>query len=486
MSDSADSVSVPASKFSPMAILVAGFFGFLILIVAFIGIVSMLEAKPTPENLLDPMLASQTLPDGSQLILKAATLGTTHELNQPYRRPENSMFTARPDEARMNYSVPDERLGLWFEQFYLASLQADDLSWWMKTSVLDERGNEVFDVDSTRFIQYQYGSSSESGSRPYPPADRSNDPQIIAALAMFPMFRNSNDTLTVRIYGTDPNPVAEFEILNPMKAKSFPVWTPEPFPISKTISGVTMTLEDVQYFRKKWTSDAGVESYNFRLNPSYIVTENGALIQDGLVDPYRVSDAMGHQGWNVNPGLPLDEAAWKISIPWRRNPKSVIDPGSVVVSSSLQALPPGADPFLLSDALRCRTSKVSMLAIGAGTYEFRNLTSGTGTQGRISDSEHFSGSNHVVSYSRNDRNSNLKIESNLSWLVTQIESSPSERVDLLVLDEKDQIVESHIKTIWELTVLIFEAPEGPVRLKAVVQEVLPFEFTFAPPEVVDE
>ncbi|HUG20816.1 MAG TPA: hypothetical protein VMM56_17640 [Planctomycetaceae bacterium] len=41
-------------------------------------------------------------------------------------------------------------------------------------------------------------------------------------------------------------------------------------------------------------------------------------------------------------------------------------------------------------------------------------------------------------------------------------------------------------TIWELTVLIFEPPAGPVRLKAVVQEPLPFEFTFAPPEVVDE
>ncbi|HUG20817.1 MAG TPA: hypothetical protein VMM56_17645 [Planctomycetaceae bacterium] len=412
-----------------MAILVGGFFGFLILIVAFIGIVSMFDKTPVPGNVLEPMLASQTMPDGSQLILKAATLGTTHEHTQPYPRRENSMFNASPEEARMelHLTFSEEQLGLWFEQFYQPSLQPDDLTWWTRTSVLDERGHEVFDSQSARFVASQYGCSSEVGFRPYSPADRNSEPQIIAGLALFPMFRNSNDTLTVRIYGADSKPVAEFEIPNPMKAKSFPVWTPEPFPISKTISGVTITLEDVQYFRKKWTSDAGAESYEFRLKPSYTVTEMGELIQDGIIDPYQVSDALGHQGGNYNPGLPLDEAAWKLSIPWRRNPRTVTDPGSMVLSSSLEQLPPDAAPFLLSESLRCRTSKVSMLAMGAGTYEFRNLVSGTGTQGRISNIEPFAGSNHVVSYSRNDRNSNLKIESDLSWLVTQIESSPSEK-----------------------------------------------------------
>jgi hypothetical protein len=68
----------------------------------------------------------------------------------------------------------------------------------------------------------------------------------------------------------------------------------------------------------------------------------------------------------------------------------------------------------------------------------------------------------------------------------QVESSPSENVDLLLLDENDQIIESKAVETGELTILLFEAPAGPVRLKAVVQEVLPFEFTFAPPEIVDE
>ena len=473
-------------KLSPMTILVGGFVGFLVLIAAFIGIASIFDREPSPENVLEPMLASQTMPDGSLLILKAATLGTTHEHRQPYPRRENSMFTATPEEAQMKMSVSEEQLGLWLEQFDQPSLQADDLTWWTKTSVLDELGNEVFDEDSARFIQYQYGSSTESGSRPYSPADRSNDPKIIAGLALFPMFRNSNETLTVRIYGSDPTPVAEFEIPNPMKAKSFPVWTPEPFPISKTISGVTMTLEAVQYVRKTLTNDAGVKRYQFKLEPTWSISENGVSITDGIVGSYVVSDALGDRGGNFNPDLPLDESAWKLSVPWRRNPQAVTDPGRTVMSGELTSPSPEQAPELLAESLRGRSSRISLLALGAGEQEIENLVSGRTGAGSLGAMGHLGGKPHSVNYDFKNRKMKLRIKSDLSWLVLKSEASPSEQVDLFLLDNNDQIVESQPIHAGELTVLIFDPPEGPVRLKAVVQEVLPFEFTFAPPEVVDE
>jgi hypothetical protein len=104
----------------------------------------------------------------------------------------------------------------------------------------------------------------------------------------------------------------------------------------------------------------------------------------------------------------------------------------------------------------------------------------------MSASENFANEYHGVEFTGDEHSSKLHVRSNLSWLVLQTEASPSDRIDLLLLGKADQIIESKAIQASDLTVLIFKAPEGPVRLKVVVQEVLPFEFTFAPPEVVDE
>ncbi|HSG73116.1 MAG TPA: hypothetical protein VLA12_22065, partial [Planctomycetaceae bacterium] len=159
---------------------------------------------------------------------------------------------------------------------------------------------------------------------------------------------------------------------------------------------------------------------------------------------------------------------------------------SVVVSSALE--PPASDetPRLLSETLRRRTSQITLFAIGTGEHELHNLATGSTAGHTTSVSDAFTGQKLNVSYKRNDRTSVISVKTNHSWIVFQSESSTSERVDLLLLDEADQVVKSHPIHVRELTILFFDPPAAPVRLKAVVQEPRPFEFKFAPPEVVDE
>jgi len=117
-------------------------------------------------------------------------------------------------------------------------------------------------------------------------------------LFQVPAFPRRDPVLRIRAYETDDLLLHEWAIPNPGYRPDYPVWTPEPLPITKTIAPVTMTLKSLFPFPQAVDLSPKIES---------------SSEDRSWADPYTLqywTDATGNSADRLSPF----ESAWKLHV----------------------------------------------------------------------------------------------------------------------------------------------------------------------------
>jgi hypothetical protein len=171
------------------------------------------------------------LPDGSTLTLLGTTYGRHHRWLTPVRGQglwAHLQWLLHPKSDVSKIETPTDTLVLWVQYKAARGKLFFEDQFCSRAEIVDEAGNRQI-ADAAN----------------YP----NSDPQLAANIIplILPTFPRRNGELTVRYYGIHPSyprPDAVFHISNPAPG-SYPHWTPDPLPITRTSGDLKVTLTGV-------------------------------------------------------------------------------------------------------------------------------------------------------------------------------------------------------------------------------------------------
>ncbi len=441
---------------------------------------------PAPE---DVYIAEATMPDGTVLVLKAVTYGKEHKLPLPPRTNWFlPVFLQSREQDSLDHETWGDKLVVWLARYDPKTGRALDFEWWLKNTVVDANGDTITDRHPSwdyRFGQSGSGSSGSSGpgARPYDVAHREYD-QLYASSEL-PLFRCNSKTFQLRVHNADNDIVATFDVPWP-GPKSFPIWEPEPLPISKPAGDLTVTLKrlDTDFVYHN-------DEKSYFLDPSFRVTKDGKPAS-WHVEGQILTDALGNTS-RIN-GLTLlwSEPAWKLTADFYRNNTApplaaeTWNVGSIEISPNNEFQQLDLEKLLNDVPLKLLTSGGGGVVTYTGTGDYQ----GEGSSRWGMSVETDNGYQSVdIDTDNIGPNYTQKVRTNLPHLrLDHIKIPELKRLQLHATDNLGNRVDGHLETVDDHDFWFFmpvdEATE--IDLKIVITQGRRVEFLVAPPSIDTE
>jgi hypothetical protein len=313
---------------------------------------------------------SRRLPDGTMLRLDAVTYGRQHSYEPGFFRLSRwrSWLPFLPWSPVFEERTEDDALVFWMSR-RSASGRFLGFEWWDSFAAVDRHGCRFFGDGQLHMSEASPGgtsSSSVGGGRLAPTSPRDG---MVVGYCLLQPFPRREPTVRLRIYGDNPQPVAEYTVPNPAPGP-YPNWTPEPLPITKRDGDLAITLTRLQLHIPRgrppadFVGDYGETEFHF--------AQNGRLTKEWEVSDPVLLDATGNACHLHQISLCPHETAWKLRARFFRNPRARFTPQETCTLTNIPAPDPGS-VRLLGGSTRLQGVNLQPLAIAAaGTVSYTN------------------------------------------------------------------------------------------------------------------
>ena len=261
-------------------------------------------------------IAAATLPDGSQVIVEAVSVGRvhTHVMKKGTRLSLPILRSFGSDPMKSTLTTNADRVLIFFRHVGPDG-KARDLHWWRAHVTTADNDEELWnDEGSVLYLQdgkdpsggaSYVGVSSVHGTLGFdtPPKQLAK----VVGVVELPMSAVGGPTIPLRLLNEAEETMASLTI--PVSLPPVPsTWVAEKLPIRKTFGGVEVTLQSVTAQARPITVRNRTRAY-YSLDRRWEVTENGHPAATWKIDNESVSDESGENG------LP-PKGAWKSPV-WR-------------------------------------------------------------------------------------------------------------------------------------------------------------------------
>jgi hypothetical protein len=269
----------------------------------------------------EPALVEKRLPDGTAMRLEVETYGTKHHFERRRsfiaRFLEKLPWTRRQGlQIAASQNTASDTLSLWFTHRG-AGREILPFDWWTDAEAIDEHG---FAYPAERHLMAFGPNTSHSaglskGERPSLTAIGFR-PEYVLARVNLTSFPRRRGTFRFRFYGPSRVLVGEMEVPNPAGGP-FPIWKPEPLPVTHRDGDVAMTLTGVTGRLFHGTrNDVPWESRS--VEPQLTIMQGGKPSRHWTEREVRLSDSTGNNCSGSECVLAPTESAWKLHLRlWR-------------------------------------------------------------------------------------------------------------------------------------------------------------------------
>jgi len=453
------------------------------------------------------VVAETTMEDGSILVVNKVSYGTSHQLDVLVPRSSIDPFESPFRRQTPDTHTSENSVVIWMTRQDAKSGRYLHFDWWSHSTIADKSGYEHRDDDARRFVYSGRGSSSGGGNRPFSEDDSrhiSDPSRILLVCSEFPVFR-SDGPAVLKIYGVEGNELASVEIPNPVPQPTTE-WTPEELPITRQNGDLELTLNHFNTkrdIRQRHTNNGRIDEPNVTFdrgkNQHWSLTYAGQKTDEWSVTNFNLSDALGNQSrqWQIE--LSPHEPAWRIEATAYRketasfNESEIIRFDPIELPREKQVLKPN-----LAVVSAAGDATVRLIA-GGGKVSYR-LTSATGGGGNGSTSgSHYSKLGLKAENGRQQRHYRYEsrresrggqdvynVECELPHVLVEFPTRTGETsLTLRAVDDQDRKVGVHQQSVHgQGTLLMLETHPGAtsVRIEAIIQTPLKFEFFIKPPE----
>ncbi|HLK61187.1 MAG TPA: AAA-like domain-containing protein [Chthonomonadaceae bacterium] len=284
------------------------------------------------------------LPDGSTITLEDLTYGKTHHYEAGPFRLQGLLNGAN----RVTLSMENDSLMAWLSHRDKHTQTNNDIIW--KVTAVDEHGC-VFESQ-----QRAMGSD-------------------LAAVGFgFTAFPRRGKSIALHISDESGEPLAELNAPNPMPTL-YPLWTPEPFPVTKQVGDLAITLTEVRSEADTF-SDA---PNHVNLLRTFRFTQNGKPTEEweesGWNSP-TVEDATGNISYFPCTLCPY-EPVWKYNGSFFRKKTASFTPAETWTVKDVPVPGAGQINTIAQKATRNGVSLDVKSIAGAGIYSYVNKGNGT-------------------------------------------------------------------------------------------------------------
>jgi len=461
-----------------VAIAFIGFFGLLIAV-----LLVLVTVAPAPRPGTASSLGSQTMPDGTVLVLEAVTVGTRHRFDHQWSPPAEP-FDWLVGKGIVKYtedeSTASERQMLWFTRRDAKTGQQLDFDWWEKCIAIDERGWEIEDEDVGRDSRTAHGSSGYGGSRPLPPLP-AEPYRAIVAHSSLPRFRCSAPTFRLQVFGKGHALVAEFGVPT-ASIGPIPEWTPESLPATKTDRDLSVTLTGLHGRPHQFKTNPS----RFYLEPRFEVRRNGELTSDWSSLEMNLTDALGSTSGTWECRLNPFESAWKLNVRLFRPPTSTFEPSEQIVVENIE-IPAVGNVRALTESLTLGPVTLELQAVGNGKVVYTETLPGGRSSGTSSTEGTTGEKNERYRIEQVDRGAvrTTTVDTtvpHVRYRLTGLDGN--HRFHLRIIDDQGKEVPTNPSTMGEAHYHLLPGAAGmkSIKVVAVVHEGRAVEFVVAPPE----
>jgi hypothetical protein len=185
---------------------------------------------------------------------------------------------------------------------------------------------------------------------------------------LFTGFPRRGKTVHLTVFDVSDHPLTDFEFPNPAPTL-YPLWTPEPLPITKQAGDLSITLTDLHTD----PSPSGKAPNEFRFYPGFQFSQNGKPSDVWQADyPFSVSDATGNELREDIYNLCPYEPAWKLHMKFFLKDTASFSLRETWTVNSVQMPEPGKG-YSLSAANTLNGVALEVKGIaGPGTFSYPN------------------------------------------------------------------------------------------------------------------
>lgn len=437
-------------------------------------------------------LQQQVMPDGTVLVLEDVTFGKRHEFQFERELQSGTLFSGPSLQIDVaSTSTPDDAIMLWFSRHDAVTGEALDFEWWSHCIALDEHGCAIEDEKPGRDIYYlDGGHSGMSGAhRPFNPTPSGRRCEKIIVRSSLKPFRHKAKTFKLQVFDAIGTKVAEFDVPNPNPARgSYPVWKPEPLPITKKQGDLEVTLTGLAAFEEEYRSSEGPRQ-RIRLQPQLRIVEDGKPVNQWLFYGPEIEDALGNTSDSSDCRSCLKETAWKLKFKLFVTDPAMIEPSEQWTVSDLKLLAANKSQ-MLNKSKTIDGVTVELLAIGGpGRSSYTGLIA--------QHQKHAQNDTSTITYGKFKAPLSIHFNPGSGLNTTSIDcplphviarlgrSNQDQRVTMQITDYQQRPVKSRTRNIrgvriWFLFDLAKETKSFNVHF--VVQRARKFEFLVKPPE----
>lgn len=448
-----------------------------LLLVAILGFVLLMSLRSRVNLSKFPRVK---LSDGTWLVARSVTVGTSHSLHIPY--PIDVQIRRWQRGHHEAHSTQSDRMVIWLTHENDRG-ELLDLNWFGRCNLIVADDYHVSPEHYHRQTN-QPNSSSGAGSGHTGYSDAipfGTSQKVQLALIRFdlPMLRPQNGTMKLDVYDGTQKIVAQLSLPYPeLKTILQEDWQPEPLPASRSDGNLHVTLTSVDY--RRYGQDRGMQ-----VSPRLEFSHDGQPSTAWVVS-HELQDLLGNvaRSWNLD--LSPHEPAWKLRLTMHQSPAGRFLPNE----TKRLPLKPLAGPkqvTFLTESHTVNGIPVSLAGLGGqGPIQFTlpngptNFKTGTYHPGQSSMGMSSTCTGNVCA---------VELSSGHPFLITSESQSVTDgNIQIVIRDQSGEVLPQRGNSSTQgLTFWFFEPlpTTTSIEIEIIAQKYRHAEFLIAPPKPED-
>jgi hypothetical protein len=420
------------------------------------------------------------LSDGTWLVARSVTIGTSHPLNIPY--PIDVQFRRWQRAHHESHSTQSNRMVVWLTHENDRG-EMLDLNWFGRCKLIAADDYQVNPEHYHRQTNQPNSSSGagtgHTGYTDANPFGTSKKVQLAVVRFDLPMLRPKDGAMKLDVYDGTGQVVAQLSLPYPeLKTILREEWQPDPLPASRSDGNLNVTLTSVDY--KRYQSDHGIQ-----VSPRLEFSHDGQPSTAWVVS-HELQDLLGNVARTWNCDLSPHEPAWKVRLTMHQSPAGRFLPEEVKRLPP-KPLPAAKQVTFLTGSHTVNEIPVSLVGLGGqGPIQFTLPNSSTTFKTGI---YHPGQSSMGMSSSCSGNVCDVELSSGHPFLMTsESQFGTDGNIQIVVRDQSGEVLPARGNSSAQgLTFWFFEPlpTSTSIEIEIIAQKCRHAEFLIAPPKPED-